>query len=498
MSMNHYESLARAVADANALSSLRWLLFWDTQTMLRPSGRPTRGRQMAVLEKLRREKLRDPRLRDLLGAARQDASSLGPWERRNVELIAHEVALAEAVEDTLGEELSRVTTDANAAWASAKATGDFATFAGPLQKMLGLQREVGRAVGGKLGCGTFEGLMRVFDHDATSAEVDTVLGTLKAELPPLIDEIRATRSAEPVALPSVPVETQHAFVVRQLHSMGYTDDIGRIDFTVHPFCTPEQFGEGRIALAYREDDPRSGLMAALHEVGHAFYELGLPGKFAFQPVGMASGFSTHESQSTIVEMQAGRTREFIRYLSRALPEAYKAPAAPFAEDNLHRWYRRVQPGPIRIEADEVTYALHIVIRHELENRMLDGTLAVSDLPSAWNELYRDLLGVNPRSDSEGCLQDVHWSVGFWGYFPSYALGVIKASQFFAAATAANRDILPALGRNDWQPLLSWLRQHVHGAASLYDGETLMRRVTGQGLSAQFFLQHLRRRYLERD
>ena len=233
----------------------------------------------------------------------------------------------------------------------------------------------------------------------------------------------------------------------------------------------------------------------LHETGHALYEQGRPASWLRQPVGDARGMVMHESQSLLIEMQAGRTREFLAYLSPLLTTAFGSEDPALGADNLHRLYTRVQPGFIRVDADEVTYPAHILLRYDLERAMIDGTLDVDDLPAAFNAGLHDLLGLTVTDDAQGCLQDIHWPSGGWGYFPTYTLGAIAAAQLFEAARAADPRILPGLAEGDFSPLVAWLRREVHNKGSLLDTDALMTEATGRPLGIDAYLAHLRGRYL---
>ena len=262
---------------------------------------------------------------------------------------------------------------------------------------------------------------------------------------------------------------------------------------MHPFCggVPDDI---RMTARYDEADVASGLMAILHETGHALYNAGLPKAWRQQPVGRPRGFAVHESQSLLIEMQVCRSPAFLRWLAPLLAATFGRDGPALAADNLYRRAIHVERGYIRVDADEVTYPLHVILRYRLEKALLDGGLEVADLPAAWNEGMRELLGLTPPDDRLGCLQDIHWPVGAVGYFPCYTLGAMVAAQLFQAAQAAAPDILPAVGRGDFSPLLRWLRANVHEQGSLLDMPDLLTHATGRPLELQPFLNHLRARY----
>jgi carboxypeptidase Taq len=276
--------------------------------------------------------------------------------------------------------------------------------------------------------------------------------------------------------------------------MGFDFERGRLDESAHPFCggVPDDI---RLTARYETADVTSGLMAILHETGHALYSAGLPRAWRHQPVGEARGMAVHESQSLLIEMQVCRSPAFLGYLAPLLAATFGRDDPAMSAENLYRRAIHVERGYIRVDADEVTYPLHVILRYRLEKAMLDGDLEVADLPGAWNEGMRELLGLTPPDDRLGCLQDIHWSVGAIGYFPCYTLGAIMAAQLFEAARAAEPDIGVSLERGDFSRLLGWLRANVHEQGSLLDMPELLTQATGRPLELQPFLDHLRIRYL---
>jgi carboxypeptidase Taq len=240
-------------------------------------------------------------------------------------------------------------------------------------------------------------------------------------------------------------------------------------------------------------------MGVLHETGHALYERGRPAAWRYQPVGFARGMAIHESQSLLVEMQVCRGAEFLGFLAPLLEAAFGgregAEAGEFSAENLRRLYVRVEPDFIRVEADEVCYPSHVILRYRLEKALIAGELDLADLPAAWNQGMKDLLGLVPPDDRLGCLQDIHWFVGAWGYFPTYTLGAMAAAQLFDAAKRAVPEIPEAIGRGDFKPLLAWLGENVHSQASRWSSTKLIERATGKPLDPAIFKSHLERRYL---
>jgi carboxypeptidase Taq len=252
----------------------------------------------------------------------------------------------------------------------------------------------------------------------------------------------------------------------------------------------------RLTTRWDETDFAKGLMGVMHETGHAMYERGLPLKWRNQPVGYARGMSVHESQSLLVEMQAARSDAFLAYLAPKAAAAFGKSGPAWTAENFARVYRRVKRGLIRVDADEATYPAHVILRYRLERAMIEGQLKLAELPGAWNELMRKLVGTVPPDDRDGCLQDIHWPGGAWGYFPTYTLGAMTAAQLFDAAKRADSTILPSIAKGDFAPLMAWLRPNVHERASLLDTDGLLLAATGKTLDAGIFKAHLKARYLD--
>jgi carboxypeptidase Taq len=308
--------------------------------------------------------------------------------------------------------------------------------------------------------------------------------------------LEAQAKQPPIIYPKGPfsIDSQKKLGEKLMATIGFDFHHGRLDTSLHPFCggTPDDV---RITTRYSEEHFADAMMGVVHETGHAMYERGLPANWRRQPVGQARGMALHESQSLIVEMQAARSPAFCRFLSPLLNATYPGNEAAFTPDNLARFYTRVEPGFIRVSADEVTYPSHVILRYRLEQVLIAGDLKLADLPAAWNAGMKDLLGLTVANDREGCLQDIHWYDGAFGYFPCYSLGAMTAAQFYAAAIEAEPGIPAAIESGDFAPLIGWLRKHVHGRASSLSSPEIIRAATGRPLDAGIFRRHLERRYL---
>jgi carboxypeptidase Taq len=360
-----------------------------------------------------------------------------------------------------------------------------------------LQRETASALSAALGLSPYDALMDGYQPGVTAAEVEPVFAAYEAFLAdalPRAEELQARRPAPAHPSGPFPVPAQRALCQRLSERVGLDYAHARLDESLHPFCggTPTDI---RITTFYSEQDFAKSLLGVLHETGHALYERGLPAAWARQPVGEAAGMAAHESQSLIIEMQACRSDAFLGFLGAELRRTFGGDPAPYATANLAGLWRRVERGFIRVDADELTYPAHVILRFRLERALVAGELRVADLPGAWNEAFAALLGRTPPDDARGCLQDIHWHDGAFGYFPSYTLGAMAAAQLMRAARRDNPAMDEELARGELLPLVAWLRDKVHAQGSRFGFQDLLRHATGKPLDPGDFTDHLRARYL---
>jgi carboxypeptidase Taq len=404
---------------------------------------------------------------------------------------------ATAVPATLVEALSKAGSACEMRWREARPKSDFKAVLPELERVLELVRETGKAKAERLGKTPYEALLDEYEPGGSVAAIDPLFAELAKVLPRLVEGALERQRQRPAPLPLVgpfPIEAQRGLGRKFMERLGFDFAHGRLDQSLHPFCggTPDDV---RLTTRYEESDFSRALMGVLHETGHALYERGLPDQWRRQPVGDARGMSLHESQSLLVEMQACRSREFVEFAAPLLRDTFHASGPAWEADNLYRLNTRVERSLIRVDADEVTYPAHVILRYRLERAMIGGDLALEDLPAAWNEGMRELIGVTPPDDRRGCLQDIHWYDGAWGYFPTYTLGAMTAAQLFDAAKRADPAILPAIARGDFAPLLAWLRANVHGKGSRYSTAEIITQATGRPLDARTYERHLETRYL---
>ncbi len=496
--MQAYRALEQRFARIAAIEDAIGILGWDRETTMPLGAAEGRAEQIAALDVVAHDLLTAPEIGEWLARAGEETAGLDPWQAANLGEMRRIHVHAVAVPSDLIEAQSRAVSRCEVAWRRARADDDFPGLLPLLSEVLTCERAVGQAKGAALGLSSYDALLDGYDPGMRQAEIDPLFAALRADLPGLIGEAMQAQASRP-PLPAMqgpfPIETQCGIAKRMMVVLGFDLERGRLDTSTHPFCGGAT-NDVRLTSRYREDECTSALMGILHECGHGLYEQGRPRDWVSQPVGRARGMSMHESQSLLIEMQVCRSQAFAEYLAPIMHEAYGARADGWDAQALRRFLTKVEPGFIRVDADEVTYPAHIILRYDLERAMIAGDLTLSDLPAAFNAGMRDLLGLNVPEDRLGCLQDIHWHGGAFGYFPTYTLGAMIAAQLFDAACAAEPDILPGVARGSFAPLLDWLRRHVHAVGSSRPAAEILAAATGRTLDAGVYRQHLRRRYID--
>jgi carboxypeptidase Taq len=489
-----YDELRRRLREAQTLISINELLAWDQETMMPPKAATFRAEEKALLAKLAHERVTDPRIGDLLAECETDDDLLAdPATRANLREIRRTYDRAVKLPVALVAEISETSSLAMEAWRGARKRADFAAFLPWMVKQVALNRRKAECWGWPEGGESYDALLDDFEPHTTAASLEAIFAPLRRELTALIEVLHASPGASaagPLRL-DLPEERQHAFNIALLARIGFEVDAGRLDVSTHPFSAGIAPGDTRLTTRYPVGGFLDALGSTLHEAGHALYEQGLPKeRFVGQPLGEPLGLGIHESQSRLWENHVGRSRAFCRWVWPELQRHFGAPVAGLSEDDLYRALNVVRPNLIRVESDEATYHLHIMLRFDLERAMLRGDLAPADLPAAWNERVERDLGLAVPDDARGCLQDIHWSMGAIGYFPTYTLGSLYAAQLWEAALAQHPDLPRSIERGEFAPLLAWLREQVHVHGRRFPAEGLCLRVTGRPLGHEPLLRHL--------
>ncbi len=471
---------------------------WDRSAMMPPKGNEARAAALAELDQLLHGLLTDPALQPLLAGAA--AEPLNDLQRANLREMRRAWLTSNALPTELVQRRSLATARCEHAWRSQRPANDWAGYATNLRPVLDLVREESRLYGQALGIHPYDALMDLYEPGLTRAAVDRVFDPLRHWLPPLIQQVLARQAehdaAEPLLRPVGPfaVDRQRELSLAVMRKLGFDFDAGRLDVSAHPFSggVPEDV---RITTRYRDDDLLPSLMGTIHETGHARYEQNLPRAWLGQPVGSSRSMGIHESQSLSFEMQLGCHPGFVQGLAPLVAQFFGDQPA-FAPANLARLLTRVAPGKIRVDADEVTYPAHVLLRYDIERALIAGDAEVDDIPTLWDEKMAALLGVDTRGDyRNGPMQDVHWSGGAFGYFPCYTLGAMYAAQWFATLRREFPDLDERITAGDLQPVFDWLNHHVWQQASRWSSAELAVRASGSELDVAHYRAHLERRYL---
>jgi carboxypeptidase Taq len=496
-----YAELVRHHKKLAQLEHLEAIAGWDEATMMPEGGGEARAEAMATLRGMLHEQASLPALGDWYAKAEAEAGGLGPWEAANLREMKRGYVRAIALPGDLVEASSRAESKSEQAWRKLRKENDWAAFL-PLQsEVFARKREVAHALSEKLGLGLYDALLDGYEPGGRSADIAVLFARLGEVLPGLIQAVLDRQRSQAVVAPVGPfsVDEQRKLGLELMRRLGFDFRHGRLDVSHHPFCggVPEDV---RITTRFDEADFAKALMGVLHETGHAKYEQNLPRDYLGQPVGRARGMSTHESQSLLLEMQVCRSGAFATFsaplIAAAFPGAAARAPAAFTPENLHLLATRVRPGFIRVDADEVTYPCHVVLRFELEKALVEGALEVKDVPEAWDAAMKRLLGLSTSGNfTDGCMQDVHWPAGLIGYFPTYTLGALMAAQLFQAAEASVPDLHGSIEKGDLTPLDAFLKAKLWGEGSRLGTAELVKHATGKALGTEAFERHIARRYL---
>ncbi len=488
-----YTKLIERVQDVGRLKAVEQLLDWDQETYMPPGGLRARAEQAALIAGLAHEYLVADETRSLLdqGSARED----GYVAQTNLRETRRLFGRAVKIPTSLVKEIAHTSSLAKEAWAKAREQSNIAGFAPFLKKLVDLKKQVAEHVGyeGE----PYDALMDEYEPGAKATDVATLFAELQEATVTLLQKITdAPRKPDPSILTRhYPRQRQELLARKMAEALEFDFQSGRADVSVHPFCsTIGGAGDVRITTRYDERFLPGALFGTLHETGHALYEQGLLSEHIFTPMGEAVSLGIHESQSRMWENMIGRSRAFWTHHFDALKKMFPESLEDVSLDAFYGAINTVTPSLIRVEADELTYNLHIVLRFEIERAMFDGTLNVADVPTVWNEKMAGSLGVTPPGDREGCLQDIHWSLGAFGYFPTYALGNLYAAQFFEQAKKDIPDLFDRTAANVHGPLLDWLRANIHCHGQRYRAGELVERVTGKPLSIEPFVNYVTEKF----
>ncbi len=491
-----YSQLSQKLREISVLGSCAAVLGWDEQTYMPPNGGAFRGEQMGLLAKLCHEQFTAPEIGDSLSTLEGSDLVSDPDSviSANVRELRRSYSRATKIPSRLVSEMARVTTLAQGEWRNARQKNDFSLFQPWLEQVLNLKREEADIVGYTEH--RYDALLDEYEPGMTAARLKVMFADLAKNLVPIIQAIQNSKQKpnSEILHRNYPIELQKAFAESAAKQIGYDFESGRLDVTAHPFCTGIGPGDCRITTRYNANFFNESFFGVLHEAGHGLYEQGLPADSFGLPTGSACSLGVHESQSRFWENQVGRSRIYWEML---FPKAQLHFSNSLGETNRDDFYfaiNEVKPSFIRVEADEATYNLHIILRFELELALLAGELEVKDLPQVWKDRFTQLFGITPPDDKLGCLQDVHWSMGGLGYFPTYTLGNLYSAQLMNAAQTQLGNLNELILKGDFVPLREWLREKIHIHGKRYTAERLIQNAVGEAPNSTAFVEYLKGKY----
>ena len=489
-----YDELKQIWTQLHHFNHLQAIAGWDQAAMMPPKGNSARAAAMAEMQGLLHRLRTDPKLAGLL--QRAAGEGIDAFARANLGEIRREWRASTALPLALVAAVSLAGARCEHAWRTQRPANDWVGFLGNFREVLKLGREVAQRLSDDTGLAPYDALIDQYEPGTTSAEVDRVFGDLQQWLPALVRQVRERQGGETVVRPAgpFPKAAQRAISLEVMALLGFDFDAGRLDESTHPFSggVPE---DTRMTTRYREDDLMQSLLGTIHETGHARYEQNLPREWLGQPVANARSMGIHESQSLSFEMQLAGSPGFAVLLAPLLRKHFGDQPA-FEAGNLHRLMTRVSPGFIRVDADELTYPAHVILRFGIEKQLIAGSIEAEDIPALWDEGMQSLLGIDTRGNyKDGCLQDVHWTGGAFGYFPCYTLGAMYAAQWFATLRRQTPDLDARIARGELGPVFDWLRDNIWSQGSRWSTAELATRASGETLNPLHFRRHLEARYL---
>ena len=464
--MQNYLLLAKEIEEINQINNVLDILSWDIAVNMPIGSAESRTNEISLLSSIIHSRLKSNKINDLINAADTETSQLNAWQSVNLQEIKRKALYISCVSDDLQRRYITAATKSELVWREARRDNNFNKLKPYLQEVLDCVQELAGAKASLLNCTKYDALLDEYDPSRKTTDLKQIFTNLKTVLPDLTKQIVDKQKTEMVLpINEVPIEQQKLIGRKIMEIMGFDFTRGRIDDSTHPFCGGTAF-DVRITNRYKTDDFISGIMGIVHETGHALYEQNLPANYKNQLVGKAKGMAIHESQSLLIEMQVGRSKEFCEFLSKLLNDEFGLKGQEYSADNLYKLNTRVKPSLIRVDADEVTYPMHVTLRFEIEELLINKELTLDDIPDFWNKKMQEYLGVVPNTNSEGCLQDIHWPSGWFGYFPAYTCGAIIASMLMGGARKSAITIDVDITMGNFNSINEFLNNRVRNYGSL--------------------------------
>jgi carboxypeptidase Taq len=494
---SNYLKLENKLKQITHLKNIASLAHWDAEINLPKGSTANRHQELATLSEVIHQMSISNNLESLIESATEEMSELNEWQKSNLAIIKRTYEHAQCISPELQYSYSMAISESEYIWRDARTNNDFKQLAPYLNRVFELSRTIADCKAKHFQKDPYDMLMDTYETDSSAKDIQTVYDVLKRELPKLIEKITAKQQIEKVIPLSekIDINTQKAIGLRIMKKMGFDMDKGRLDISAHPFCSGSN-DDVRLTTRYDENNFITGLFGIIHETGHGLYQQNLPEAYRDQPVGRDKGMAFHESQSLIMECQAGTSVEFIQYLAKLLRDDFGLRGPVYSAENLYKLVTRVQPSFIRVDADEVTYPLHVILRFEIEQAIIKDGIQAADLPHIWNAKMQEYLGITPASNREGCMQDVHWPAGLLGYFPCYTNGAIIASMLMRSAQEKYPSIKRQLSEGSFQDLNVYLNHHLRNLGSLKSSTELLKTATGfEKINPNIFLEYLTHKYL---
>ena len=492
--INSYKKLKKIFLDASITSDIEGILHWDMSTMMPINSRKQRSEQLAFMSKLKHNILSSQIVEELLNET--DVNKLNSYDKINFQEMKREYLFLSSLPSDLVEAKTKASAICEGFWHQARKENNFNVVVKSLEELTNLTIEESNILGEKLNCSKYEALIQKYEPLANLDHITGVFDDLKPFLLSSIDKISNKQKNETLLTINnlISKDKQYEIAKSLMKRIGFDFTRGRLDKSEHPFCGGST-EDVRITTRYSEDSPFSSLEGVMHETGHAMYELGLPKEWQHQPVGKSRGMAMHESQSLLIEMQITRSMAFKKYLSNFLKESFLFTGEEWSALNLYKSSTRVKKTFIRVDADEVTYPLHIMLRFNLEKKIINQKLRAKDIPEAWNDEYKNLFNIEVDNDLNGCLQDIHWYAGLIGYFPTYSLGALTSAQFAHSLRKDLPNLDDQIEKGNFTSLISWLDKNIYKKGSFFSTNQVLEQVTNSPLNATYFKKYISNRYL---
>lgn len=493
--MKNYTKLKTLFKRLSHLQYVQRILMWDEAVMMPEGAGESRAAAIATLSRTIQKMLINNKTKNLIEIAKHE-DNLSPWDIANIRLMDKKYHSASCISLKLNEEATKASMICEQAWRKFRPNNNWKDFLPYLEKSFHLTMEIAKERAEALSLNPYDACIDQYAPGFNQNKIDSIFSTLKRELPPLMHQIMVRSEKNNIKNPKgpFPVEKQKGLGLVVMKALGFDFQYGRLDESHHPFCSGGPT-DVRITTRYSDNEFLESLTSICHETGHALYEQGLPREWIDQPVGMVESMAMHESQSLLIEMEICRSIDFFEYLTPLVKNQFGEQEA-FSSHNLYELNTQVKPGLIRVQADEITYPLHIILRYEIEKGLFNGEIKIKDLPLVWNDLMVNYLGLSTLENNQnGVMQDVHWPAGLFGYFPAYTLGRLIASQLFATYKNLFPQYKANIKMGNFAPLKSWLKQNIYSYGSSLSTDDLLLKVTGKKLDTVFFIEHAKQRYL---